>query len=821
MPRLLSSGSLPSQELRHFTNREEERQVLSRLLALPSGQPLPVVMFYGVGGTGKSWLLRRLRADLPSEIPSALLDFDPQSGGASYHTDYSRALAELRRQLASVVCPRFDLAYSWLRFHEGVKEEPLLKDKGLAGIATETLAELAAGAATGLPLVGFFTKKLAAKVGETFKGSKLERWLAEKTNQEDFLRLRALSAQEIYPQLVERFLLDLAENLPARPGRACRGVLFLDTAEALRIGLLGEAQIHQREQWLRDLHRSDSPVLLVLAGRDRLTWDDADPEYRERRCLEQHLVGGLSERDSRLFLQHCGITDPTMQQAVLRVSVDTETAVTGGDAGYHPFSLGLCADTLRNEPGADPSSFDMAPGDVTRLADRFLKSLAGPAYEIWVRRLALTPRFDETAARAAFSANRDVNQDAAWQYLGGFSFVREADEPGWWTLHYRMREALTEAYPDQAATDHQFWQDHWRRRHRGDIDDCAALAWYHQYALQPKEALEAWNALVDTCFDARRMADHYKLLDWWEPTRLEVKESASPETAAQLLCLGVELRRATLGSQRENLHRAIACYEVGLRVYTESDFPAEWAKTQNNLGNAYMKLPTGDRATNLWKAIACYAASLRVFTETDFPAEWAKIQYNLGNTYTKLPTGDRTSNLKKAIACYSASLRVRTEAEFPAEWAKIQNNLGYAYQRLPDRGQATNLIKAIACYEDALRVFTKTDFPAEWANTQTNLGFAYADLPMGDRTSNLKKAIACYEDALHVRTETEFPTGWAETQSNLGEALEKLSAITKEKSLLIGAIACFEAAIRGYAVCGMSDEAEGIRKRADEARKKL
>jgi tetratricopeptide (TPR) repeat protein len=184
-----------------------------------------------------------------------------------------------------------------------------------------------------------------------------------------------------------------------------------------------------------------------------------------------------------------------------------------------------------------------------------------------------------------------------------------------------------------------------------------------------------------------------------------------------------------LGSQRENLHRAIACYEVGLRVYTESDFPAEWAKTQNNLGNAYMKLPTGDRATNLWKAIACYAASLRVFTETDFPAEWAKIQYNLGNTYTKLPTGDRTSNLKKAIACY--------------------------------------------------------------------------------------------EDALHVRTETEFPTGWAETQSNLGEALEKLSAITKEKSLLIGAIACFEAAIRGYAVCGMSDEAEGIRKRADEARKKL
>ena len=128
MPRSLTSGSVPSQELRHFTNREQERHVLSRLLALPSGQPVPVVMFYGVGGTGKSWLLRRLRADLPPEIPSALLDFDPQSGGAPYHTDYSRALAELRRQFASVECPRFDVPYSWLRFHEGVREDPLLKE---------------------------------------------------------------------------------------------------------------------------------------------------------------------------------------------------------------------------------------------------------------------------------------------------------------------------------------------------------------------------------------------------------------------------------------------------------------------------------------------------------------------------------------------------------------------------------------------------------------------------------------------------------------------------------------------------------------------
>jgi hypothetical protein len=135
MPRPIGTISTPSQELRHFTNRKKERDVVRDLLEKPAGQPLPVVMFFGVGGTGKSWLLRKLRAELPPEMPSALLDFEPSSGGTPYHTDQSRALAELRRQLADVECPRFDLAYSWLRFQGEMKDEPLLRGKRLAGIA--------------------------------------------------------------------------------------------------------------------------------------------------------------------------------------------------------------------------------------------------------------------------------------------------------------------------------------------------------------------------------------------------------------------------------------------------------------------------------------------------------------------------------------------------------------------------------------------------------------------------------------------------------------------------------------------------------------
>ena len=129
--------------------------------------------------------------------------------------------------------------------------------------------------------------------------------------------------------------------------------------------------------------------------------------------------------------------------------------------------------------------------------------------------------------------------------------------------------------------------------------------------------------------------------------------------------------------------------------------------TQNNLGNAYSDLPTGDRGENLRRAIACYEAALRVYTEADFPSDWATTQNNLGNAYSDLPTGDRGENLRRAIACYEAALRVRTEADFPSDWARTQNNLGNAYRDLPTGDRGENLRRAIACYEAALRVYTE------------------------------------------------------------------------------------------------------------------
>lgn len=88
---LNDSYSTPSEELRHFTNRVRELEAFGRALSIPAGQDVPAIMFYGVGGTGKTCVLKRLRQSLDDRLPCAYLDLDHNNpGGAACHTDWSR-----------------------------------------------------------------------------------------------------------------------------------------------------------------------------------------------------------------------------------------------------------------------------------------------------------------------------------------------------------------------------------------------------------------------------------------------------------------------------------------------------------------------------------------------------------------------------------------------------------------------------------------------------------------------------------------------------------------------------------------------------------
>jgi tetratricopeptide (TPR) repeat protein len=831
--------------LKYFTNREGAIEAFERYLNAPAGTDLRVLTFYGVGGIGKTTLINKLCDNLRhAKIPHARFDMQTIRDQTQA---YREVLLQMRCDLESqfgIPFPRFDLCLAVILAREGGEPPPLVRINPILQDAFKFITSIFQAPREGLGgLIDASIRRFPT----------LEAYVRKVFNTEDVIHLRNLALrddQKLYEELIRRFAQDLKENLPARAGKACRGVLFLDTYEALWSGReIHTAQGRLLDEWVRRLaeYCLGSEVLLVISGRDRLMWDEDNPDWRG--WLDQHLLGGLSARDAQAFLSKCGVGPPPdepttpLQQAIIECC-DTEP---GPVVSCHPLYLALCAEIVlntRQNEGVDPKPdvFRGIPSQqvASELATRFLRSLHNRAMELWVTELSLTPRFDQAAALALDNERLHQNGRAGWELLTRFSFV-EALPDGFYRLHKTMAEVLRQRIPpDQASAIHEWFHGYWSRR------ELPSLVWFHRWQLEPSQALAEWEKALETALKERRIGEARALLEWWQDIELDegerkrlsdelwakahfgrgvafwetpvasrasalltaiehfqsalrvYTETESPyEWASTQHNLGNAYSNLPTGDRSENLRRAIACYENALRVYTETEFPYNWASTQHNLGNAYSELPTGDRSENLRRAIACYENALRVRTETEFPYDWAMTQHNLGNAYLFLPTGDRSENLRRAIAYYENALRVYTETEFPYNWAGTQHNLGHAYSKLPTGDRSENLRRAIAYYENALRVYTETEFPYDWAMTQHNLGNAYSELPTGDRSENLRRAIAYYENALRVYTETEFPYNWAGTQHNLGHAYSKLPTGDRSENLR-RAIACYENALRVY-----------------------
>ena len=266
-----------------------------------------------------------------------------------------------------------------------------------------------------------------------------------------------MTTREIGDKLIDYLAEDLRESLETHLHHAVRAVLFFDTFEGVGAGLQNEEQQRLREQWVRDLAANFDFALTVVAGQNRLTWDEADRNWADH--LDQHLIGGLSETDARRFLAGFAV-GVALQDAILATAKETD----GG--GYHCYSLGLCADIVAAErrKGQEPlpETLQFRPQDWEVLARRFLKSLDSDTERRWIERLALTPPFDEAAARATFSAQPSVAQDAEWEILPDYSFV--APLPGaspWFAIRAQMRWALENqrSASPRVKKDHEWWRN--------------------------------------------------------------------------------------------------------------------------------------------------------------------------------------------------------------------------------------------------------------------------------------------------------------------------------------------------------------------------
>jgi tetratricopeptide (TPR) repeat protein len=202
--------------------------------------------------------------------------------------------------------------------------------------------------------------------------------------------------------------------------------------------------------------------------------------------------------------------------------------------------------------------------------------------------------------------------------------------------------------------------------------------------------------------------------------------SDGPDQGAAMVWLGIVANEqgARLGGAEgaARLEEAVTAYRAALRVYTEAELPAQWAGTQNNLGNALStqgeRLGGAAGVARLEEAVTAYRAALRVRTEAELPTDWAMTQNNLGAALQtqgeRLGGAEGLARLEEAVTAYRAALRVRTEAELPADWAMTRENMAIAFESLADAEPVRalqHLREAEAAVLDALRVYTPTEMP--------------------------------------------------------------------------------------------------------------
>ena len=352
--------SISHDVLSYFTNREKAIRYSERYMDISTDEPLKVLMFYGVGGIGKTALQLKLIDRLHKNektIPFARLNIEELRAKTG---DPSEALLRLRTFYENdfgIKFPHFDLCLAVIAARQGSDPEPLVRInpalQDIFNFANNFLQAPIGG-------LGGLVDNLIRRYPD------IENKVRHIFKTENVIRLRTLEGPDLISELIRSFIQDLAEGLPENEGKSCRGILFLDTYEYFWTGQEGgiSAQARLLDEWVRELVgyclHANVGVLPVISGRERLRWAEDDSEWEKD--LDQQLLGGLSVRDAQLFLSKLKVgpspdkSEPTLlQEAILKCCQEGST--TKGIA-CHPFYLSLCAEIVlntRENEGNDPS----------------------------------------------------------------------------------------------------------------------------------------------------------------------------------------------------------------------------------------------------------------------------------------------------------------------------------------------------------------------------------------------------------------------------------------------------------------------------------
>ncbi|MGN1299743.1 MAG: hypothetical protein ACI4VC_00120 [Clostridia bacterium] len=418
--------------VKEFTDRVEPRNVFWEKYNLIKGAilneekiPIQIITFYGIGGAGKTRLLERIRYELERESKDTkycYIDFEKLK---YLNNDVLSILNAIKAELNKKYkfeFPLFDLAAYEYKTKLGIEaskpelENVLVKNRELSFLVS-FIEEI--------PLVGTFAK-VASMVDEG--ASILRNRFKDVKLKERFKELDNTNEEELRKLLPYYFAVDFQDNIK---NEKLPFVFQLDTYERLVNELTQVGSISKADEWLKGedgLIRNINNVLWVIAGREKLKWEDEDKNWTGN--LDQHLLGDLSEEDSTSFLRSAGITEEDLINQIYKMTCGT------------PVFLDMCVDTYYKfiEQNQKPTAKDFS-GDRRKLIERFFTYM-NDSEKDFVTVLAFIGNWTDNNIEDRIRPVLGNFSFSLYEKIKQFSFVIHEGEN--YKIHETIRDVITE-----------------------------------------------------------------------------------------------------------------------------------------------------------------------------------------------------------------------------------------------------------------------------------------------------------------------------------------------------------------------------------------
>jgi hypothetical protein len=411
-----------------FVGREGELNDFRIIINNPN-PPRPLINVYGIGGIGKTALLRQyVRIARGHKIPTGVIDIRVQRGNIFEIIEDLRKQLELEsgsdaafREYAAALKRLYSIETKIERLSTGSKTSNLL-NLAAEGIAdstsnvTSTIAGGIAGSVAG-PIGTILGAGLGAAGGKRLGG------LLTETAITNLIR-RGLSADDA------RFIIGLEDELTTTFANALneittaagRLLLVIDTYEEISPAV---------DEWFRDdlLTKLRTQIIIIVAGRDSLVTQE--PQwYRYSSLISQKEIHRFTTQDAIRYLMIRGVTDQTLANRLIEFTEGL------------PWALALICDINDERIGIPGTVIDLdidqhVVGD--RVIARFLSQISGTELAIVLNVCAIARRFDRDLLSFVIG---EVATAAHVNRLQRYSFVRLL-QGGQMALHDIVRNFMS------------------------------------------------------------------------------------------------------------------------------------------------------------------------------------------------------------------------------------------------------------------------------------------------------------------------------------------------------------------------------------------